>query len=200
MDIISASVMLFLIMDPMGNLPVFSSVLRHIDKKRRRIVLIRELFIALVIMLLFLYAGESILNFLSLQREAISISGAIILFLISLKMIFPTENSHGTNTAAGEEPFIVPLAIPMLAGPSLLATLILFAHQDTSRMFEWTIAVVLAWAASAVILMLGEVFEKIVGDRGLKAIERLMGMLLLMIGVQMFLNGIQSYFGHINAM
>lgn len=199
MDIISAAVMLFLIMDPMGNLPVFSSILRHIDKKRRRIVLIRELLIALGIMLLFLFAGESILNFLSLQREAISISGAIILFLISLKMIFPTDSVMGGNTAAGEEPFIVPLAIPMLAGPSLLATLILFAHQDTSRMFEWTIAVIIAWGASSIILMLGEVFEKMVGERGLKAVERLMGMLLLMIAVQMFLNGIQSYLGHMSS-
>ncbi len=198
MDTISAAVMLFLIMDPMGNLPVFSSILRHIEKKRRRIVLTRELFIALAIMLLFLYAGESILNFLSLQREAISIAGSIILFLISLKMIFP---SHDTNshTAAGDEPFIVPLAIPMLAGPSLLATLILFAHQDTSRMLDWTIAVVLAWGASAVILMFGEVFDRLVGERGLKAVERLMGMLLLMIAVQMFLNGIHSYLDHIRA-
>ncbi|HGS4695944.1 TPA: YhgN family NAAT transporter [Vibrio parahaemolyticus] len=198
MDTISAAVMLFLIIDPMGNLPVFSSILRHIEKKRRRIVLARELFIALAIMLLFLYAGESILNFLSLQREAISISGSIILFLISLKMIFPSHEARG-HTAAGEEPFIVPLAIPMLAGPSLLATLILFAHQDTSRMLDWTIAVVLAWGASAVILMFGEVFERLVGDRGLKAVERLMGMLLLMIAVQMFLNGIHSYFDHVRA-
>jgi multiple antibiotic resistance protein len=141
MDILSASVMLFLIMDPMGNLPVFSAVLRHMDRKRRRTVLLRELFIALFIMLLFLFAGESILNFLSLDKEAISISGAIILFLISLKMIFPSQDSQ-LGFAAGEEPFIVPLAIPMLAGPSILATLILIAHQEPGRMTDWTIALV----------------------------------------------------------
>lgn len=199
MDTISVAVMLFLIIDPLGNLPVFSSILRHIDKKRRRLVLARELVIALAIMLMFLYAGETILDFLSLQREAISISGSIILLLISLKMIFPSEQDSG-KTAAGEEPFIVPLAIPMLAGPSLLATLILLAHQDTSRMFDWTIAVVLAWAGSAVILMFGELFERLVGDKGLKAVERLMGMLLLMIAVQMFLNGLQSYLQHLTEM
>lgn len=198
MDTLSAAVMLFLIIDPMGNLPIFSSILRHIEKKRRRIVLVRELFIALGIMLLFLYAGQTILNFLSLQREAISISGAIILFLISLKMIFPSD-SRTSQTPVGEEPFIVPLAIPLLAGPSLLATLILFAQQDTSRMLDWTIAVVIAWAASVLILMFGEVFERLVGEKGLRAIERLMGMILLMIAAQMFLNGLESYILRINA-
>jgi multiple antibiotic resistance protein len=197
MDILSASVMLFLIMDPMGNLPVFSSVLRHMDRKRRRTVLLRELFIALFIMLLFLFAGESILNFLSLDKEAISISGAIILFLISLKMIFPSQDSQ-LGFAAGEEPFIVPLAIPMLAGPSILATLILIAHQEPGRMTDWTIALVLAWAAASVILSFGELFERLVGPKGLAAIERLMGMLLLMISVQMFLNGIFGYFAHMS--
>ncbi|MFD2177150.1 YhgN family NAAT transporter [Veronia pacifica] len=196
MDMVSAAVMLFLIMDPMGNLPIFSSILRHIEKKRRRKVLIRELLIALVVMLLFLYAGQGILNFLSLQREAISISGSIILFLISLKMIFPSQDKT-TSLAAGEEPLIVPLAIPMLAGPSVLATLILIAHQSPDMMIDWTLALLMAWGASSFILMFGELFEKLVGDRGLAAIERLMGMLLLMISVQMFLNGLVSYFDHI---
>lgn len=199
MDIISTSVMLFLIMDPMGNLPIFSSILRHVDKKRRRRVLIRELVVALIVMMLFLFAGESILSFLSLDKEAISISGAIILFLISIKMIFPSKDSN-LGLAAGEEPFIVPLAIPMLAGPSILATLILVAHQEPGRMMEWSAAVFAAWAASSVILMFGELFERIVGPKGLAAIERLMGMLLLMISVQMFLNGIFSYFEHIMQM
>ncbi|UJF19728.1 YhgN family NAAT transporter [Vibrio sp. SS-MA-C1-2] len=195
MDILSAAVTLFLIMDPMGNLPIFSSVLRHLPKKRRRIVLIRELLIALVIMLVFLYGGEAILSFLGLQQEAILLSGAIILFIISLKMIFPSGDSEGGGFggAAGEEPLIVPLAMPMLAGPSIIATLILFAHQDTTRMGDWTIAVVLAWGASAVILSLGEFFEKLVGEKGLTALERLMGMVLLMISIQMFLNAIESY-------
>lgn len=192
MDIIAPAVMFFLIMDPMGNLPVFSSLLRNVDKKRRRIVLIRELVIALTVMLLFLYSGERILSFLSLQQEAITISGAIILFLISLKMIFPSKDGS-FGVAAGEEPFIVPLAIPMLAGPSILATLILVAHQRPDHMGETAISVIIAWAASSFILLLGELFERVVGEKGLTAIERLMGMLLLMLSVQMFLNGILNY-------
>ncbi|GAB7220569.1 YhgN family NAAT transporter [Vibrio comitans] len=193
MDTISAAVMLFLIMDPMGNLPIFTSLLKHIDKKRRRLVLIRELVIALVVMFLFLFAGEQILTFLGLDKEAVSISGAIILFLISLKMIFPPEGGLGASLGAGEEPLIVPLAIPMMAGPSIIATLILLAHQDPNRMLDWSLALAGAWLASAVILMFSELFQRIVGEKGLKAIERLMGMLLLMIAVQMFLNGIESY-------
>ncbi|GAD88324.1 hypothetical protein VHA01S_004_00980 [Vibrio halioticoli NBRC 102217] len=195
MDTISAAVMLFLIMDPMGNLPIFSSLLKHVDKKRRRIVLIRELVIALLVMLLFLFAGDNILTFLSLNKEAVSISGAIILFLISLKMIFPPEGGLGASLGAGEEPLIVPLAIPLMAGPSIIATLILLAHKDPTRMFDWSLALVAAWLASAVILMFSELFERIVGEKGLQAVERLMGMLLLMIAVQMFLNGIESYLG-----
>ncbi len=199
MDIISTSVMLFLIMDPMGNLPIFSSVLRHVEKKRRRKILVRELLIALAVMLLFLFAGERILTFLSLDKEAISISGAIILFLISLKMIFPSKDSM-IGLAAGEEPFIVPLAIPMLAGPSILATLILVAHQEPDKMLYWAGAVFVAWLASSCILMFGAVFERIIGTKGLAAIERLMGMLLLMISVQMFINGIVGYLKNATAL
>ncbi|WP_261815612.1 YhgN family NAAT transporter [Vibrio gallicus] len=193
MDTLSAAVMLFLIMDPMGNLPVFTSLLKHIEKKRRRIILIRELVIALCVMLIFLFAGETILNFLGLNKEAISISGAIILFLISLKMIFPPVGGLGASLGAGDEPLIVPLAIPLVAGPSIIATLILLAHQEPDRMGDWALALLGAWAASTVILMFSEVFQRVVGEKGLQAIERLMGMLLLMIAVQMFLNGIQSY-------
>ncbi|GAM61473.1 multiple antibiotic resistance protein marC [Vibrio ishigakensis] len=193
MDTLSAAVMLFLIMDPMGNLPVFTALLKHIDKKRRRLILIRELVIALLVMLLFLFAGETILNFLGLDKEAISISGAIILFLISLKMIFPPEGGLSASLGAGEEPLIVPLAIPLVAGPSIIATLILLAHQEPGRMMDWSLALFGAWAASTVILMFSELFQRVVGEKGLKAVERLMGMLLLMIAVQMFLNGIESY-------
>ena len=162
-------------------------------------ILARELIFALLVMFAFLFAGESILSFLSLKQEAVSIGGAIVLFLISLKMIFP---SHEGNSflAAGEEPFIVPLAIPMLAGPSILATLILVSHQDPNRMTDWSIALLGAWGASAVILMFSELFERLVGEKGLTAIERLMGMLLLMISVQMFLDGMIGYFDYMQSM
>ena len=179
-------------MDPLGNLPIFASILRHIDPAKRRKVLIRELVFALIIMLLFLYAGESILSFLNLRSESVSIAGGIILFLIAIKMIFPQPGGVA-GLAAGEEPFIVPMAIPLMAGPSILAALILLAHTDSSRMTDWTIALIIAWVASAVILMFNSLFTRILGEKGLTAVERLMGMVLVMLSVQMFLDGVSNY-------
>lgn len=192
MDTFSAAVMLFLIMDPLGNLPVFLSILRHIDPKRRRKVMMRELLFSLGIMMAFLFAGQQILTFLNLRQEAVSIAGGIILFLIAIKMIFPGPGGV-TGLAAGEEPFLVPMAIPMIAGPSILASLLLLANQAPGRMLDWSLALFLAWLASSVILMFYELFHKLLGERGLTAMERLMGMLLVMISVQMLLDGVHHY-------
>lgn len=193
MDTWSAAITLFLIMDPLGNLPVFMSVLKTIEPKRRRIVLIRELIFSLLIMLGFLFSGQAVLDFLSVKQETVSIAGGLILFLIALKMIFPQPGGV-TGLPAGEEPFIVPLAIPMVAGPSILAALILLANQDHSRMLDWSLALLAAWSVSAVILMFSSVFHRVLGERGLIAIERLMGMILIMISIQMLLDGIGKFY------
>ncbi|OIQ24367.1 YhgN family NAAT transporter [uncultured Vibrio sp.] len=192
MEILSAATMLFLIMDPLGNLPIVLSILKHLDPKRRKKVLFRELLFALAILLLFLFAGQSIMNFLHVEPETLSISGGIILFIIAIKMIFPSAGSI-TGLAAGEEPFIVPMAIPMIAGPSVIAALLLLSSQHPDNMLELSAAVMLAWGATFFILMFSGFFHRILGERGLKAIERLMGLLLVMISTQMFLNGIKGY-------
>ena len=194
MEILSAAAMLFLIMDPVGNLPIFVSILKQVDPKRRRKVLIRELLIALFIMLLFLYTGSALLSFLHLKQEAVSIAGGIILFLIAIRMIFPPEGGV-VGLAAGEEPLIVPLAVPLVAGPSILAALLLLANQEPGRMLDWTLALLAAWVPSVLILLFSERFHKLLGERGLTAMERLMGMILVMISVQMFLDGIADYLG-----
>lgn len=194
MDILSAATMLFLIMDPLGNLPVMLSILKHLDPKRRRVVLVRELFFALIILMLFLFAGKNIMGFLHVQPETLSISGGIILFIISIKMIFPSAGSI-TGLAAGEEPFIVPMAIPMIAGPSVIAALLLLSTQHPDKLLELSASVLLAWGATFIILMFYGFFHKVLGERGLKAVERLMGLLLVMISTQMFLNGVKSYMG-----
>ena len=192
MDTFSAAVMLFLIMDPLGNLPVFLSILRHIDPKRRRKVMIRELLFSLAIMMLFLFVGQQILGFLNLRQEAVSIAGGIMLFLVAIKVIFPSEGGVA-GLAGGGEPLLGAMAIPMIAGPSILASLMLLANQEPARMVDWSLALFMAWAASAVILMFYEVFNKLLGERGLTAVERLMGMLLVMISVQMLLDGVHHY-------
>lgn len=194
MDIWSAAVMLFLIMDPLGNLPIFMSILKSIEPKRRKIVLARELMFALVIMFVFLFSGQAVLDFLNVKQQAVSIAGGIILFLIAIRMIFPNKSKHDDDISE-VEPFLVPLAIPMISGPSILAALILLANQDPLRMTDWSIALFCAWAVSAGILMFSNLFFKLLGERGLIAVERLMGMILIMLSIQMFLDGIGNYFG-----
>ncbi|MBD1390188.1 YhgN family NAAT transporter [Neiella sp. HB171785] len=192
METLSAAAMLFLIMDPLGNLPVFMSILKQVDPKRRRIVLLRELLIALAIMLIFLYTGSAILSFLHLKQEAVSIAGGIILFLIAIRMIFPQPGGV-IGLAAGEEPLIVPMAIPLVAGPSILAALLLLANQEPGRMVDWTLALFAAWVPTTLILLFSQNFHKWLGERGLTAMEKLMGMILVMLSVQMFLDGIADY-------
>lgn len=193
MDTWSAATMLFLIMDPMGNLPIFMSILKTIEPKRRRIVLIRELLFSLAIMFLFLFSGQAMLDFLNVKQEAVSIAGGIILFLIAIRMIFPQPGGVMPSNS-DQEPFLVPLAIPMISGPSILAALILLANQDPTRMTDWSIALLSAWGLSAAILMFSGPLHRLMGERGLTAVERLMGMILIMIAIQMFLDGIGNYF------
>ncbi|MCP2230969.1 YhgN family NAAT transporter [Erwinia aphidicola] len=192
-EMISATILLLLIMDPLGNLPIFMSVLKHLEPKRRRMVLMREMLIALLIMLLFLFAGEKILSFLNLRTETVSISGGIILFLIAIKMIFPGQESSSSGLSAGEEPFLVPLAIPLVAGPSLLATLMLLSHQYPHQMGHLVGALLIAWGATVAILLLSGLFLRLLGDKGVNALERLMGLILIMLATQMFMDGIRAY-------
>ncbi|CAL4324237.1 YhgN family NAAT transporter [Buchnera aphidicola] len=195
-EIISATILLILIMDPLGNLPIFMSVLKNIDSNRRKIVLIREMIISLLIMLLFLFAGEKILTALNLRTETVSISGGIILFLIAIKMIFPSEENVNNVINSHEEPFLVPLAVPLIAGPSLLATLMLLSHQYPNKILYLSGALIIAWSTTVIILLLSELFLRLFSKKGVNALERLMGLVLIMLSTQMFLDGIQSWFQH----
>ena len=197
MDTLSAFITLFLVMDPVGNVPLFLSVLKDVDSKRRQRVVARELLIALVALLAFLFGGSALLDLLSLRQESISIAGAIILFLIAIRMIFPSPYGLMGDTPDGE-PFVVPLAIPAVAGPSAFAISMLLVTSDPSRMLDWSVAVIGAWAATAVILMAAPLLLRALGHRGLVAMERLMGMILVIIAVQMFFDGIQAFLQPLN--
>lgn len=192
MEISSAFITLFLIFDPLGNVPLFLSILKQVAPERRRRVLIRETLIAYAILLTFFLLGGYLLELLHLRRETISVSGGIILFIIALRMIFP-----GSGGIAGElpegEPFVVPLAIPLFAGPSALAALLLLEESNAGGGFALWVALTLAWLASAIILVFSTTLYRVLGERGLIALERLMGMLLVMVAVQMFLDGIARY-------
>ena len=192
MTIAAAAILLFLILDPLGNIPVFLSLLKGLPPARQRRVLARELLIALGVLMLFLWGGQYLLDVMHLRQESVSIAGGIILFLIGLRMIFPPRDGIMGEMPEGE-PFIVPIAIPMIAGPSGMAAVMLLGSQEPGRMGEWSLALVIAWAATAAILFLAPSLQKLLGNRVLTAIERLMGMVIVAISVQMLLDGIARY-------
>lgn len=192
MTTLSAAILLFMILDPLGNVPVFLSLLNPLTPARRRIVLARELLIALGVLFAFLWAGQYILAAMHLRQESVSIAGGIVLFLIGLRMIFPSSENMFGDSGDGE-PFIVPLAIPMVAGPSGMAAVMLLGTQEPLRMADWSQALLLAWLATAVILFSATWLYRLLGRRALMAVERLMGMLLVALSVQMFLDGVAAY-------
>lgn len=191
MTLLSATILLFLVMDPLGNVPPFVAALARVAPERRTRVVARELLIALAALVLFLFGGRSALDLLGIREESIAIAGGIVLFLISMRMLFP--GSMGSDEQIEGEPFIVPLAIPFVAGPSALATLLLLAGREGARPTVLLGALLLAWAASAIILLAAPLLQRALGERGLVALERLMGLLLVALSVQLFLDGLRSY-------
>jgi len=192
-SILSTAVLLFFLMDPLGNIPVLLSVLKGIPPKRQRFIIVRELLIALVILIIFLFGGQRILSFLHLQQESVTIAGGIILLIIGLRLIFPNKDGV-MGKQPGGEPFIVPIAIPMIAGPSVLAMLMLLTQNGTGQMSNWLFALLMAWGLSAILLLTAPFLYKILRERGLHAIERLMGMILVMMAVQMLIDGFKVLF------
>lgn len=193
MDILSATLLLLTIMDPLGNVATFVSALRPVPPEKRLRVIARELVVALVILVAFLFAGPWLLSLLHLKQEALFISGGIVLFLIALKMIFP-PSKHDEEPMS--EPFIVPLATPMVAGPSVLATLLVLVSTQPEHLWRWFAALLIAWGLTAAVLLSAPAIARVLKDNGSLAVERLMGMLLVMVAVQMFLNGIEHYLKH----
>jgi multiple antibiotic resistance protein len=193
MTTLSAAILLFLIMDPLGNIPLFLSLLKDVPPKRRRAVMVRELLIALAVLLMFLMGGQLILRLLQLREESISIAGGIVLFLIGIRMVFPPAEGGIFGQAGEGEPFIVPMAIPGVAGPSAMAALLLLTNTQPGRTADWAIALLCAWLATAVILLSSTYLFRWLGESVLTALERVMGMLLIALSVQMFLGGLAAY-------
>lgn len=189
MDVISTGLTLLLVMDPLGNIPNFMSALRRVPEERRVGVILRECLVALGILLAVLVGGRGFMGVFGLSSEALRISGGIMLFLIALRMIFPPAGGEGSEVQE-EEPFIVPLAVPLIAGPSLIATLMVLTGNPAQTLWPVFLALAGAWSVSTVILLGAPFFARILRRRGLMAVERLMGMLLVVLAVQMFLDGL----------
>ena len=189
---LSAFILLLLVLDPLGNLPTFMTLLRNVEPGRRARVILRECAIALALLFLFLGFGESFLLVMGLSQSSLGIAGGIILFLIALRMVFESSENVFGGLPQGE-PFIVPLAIPFLAGPSALATVILLGTKHDVSVPTAMLALVLAMGVTAGVLLLGARITKVVGVRGLEAMQRLMGLLLTAIAVEMFLRGVVEF-------
>lgn len=192
MTFASAVVLLFLVMDPLGNIPLFLLALKDTPRDRQTRVIVRELLIALGVLLAFLFLGGHLMRLLGLSEASLGIAGGIILLLIALRMIFPTRDFNLQQETKGE-PLIVPLAIPYVAGPSALATVLLLMSREPERWPEWVAAVFLAWLSCVPIFLLSGHFRRWLGDRGLVAVERLMGLLLVTLAVELLLKGLGGF-------
>lgn len=191
MDLISAIILLVIVTDPLGNLPIVSACLER--TKRPMYFIAREVLLALCVLLAFLFIGPFLMRSLDLSQEALRLAGGIILFLIAIKMIFPTDTSW-LGLHEGEEPLLFPVAVPLVAGPSAVATVTLFSAQHPEMMGIWLIAITVSMAVSLLVFAFAPVLHRIMGHRGLAAVERLMGMLLTVIAVQMLISGIEDVY------
>jgi multiple antibiotic resistance protein len=188
----SAAVLLFLVLDPFGNIPFFIAALQNVPRERHKRVIVRELVIAFFVLVVFLFAGEHILKALQISEPALRAAGGTVLFLIAIRMVFPRPGVSVGEELSGE-PFIVPLAIPYVAGPSALASVLLIMNQEPQRWPEWLGALFLAWLLTGFIILMSSVLAKRLGKRVLIAIERLMGMLLVALAIQMLMTGIRQF-------
>ena len=191
---LSSFVTFLLVMDPLGNAPLFLTSLQRTKPERRQWVILRECLIALGVMVAFLFLGRTMLSVLHIDDAALQAAGGVILLLISIRMVFPTPERNLAEPMTHDEPFIVPLAVPYIAGPSLLAVIVVLVSQDADN-WPWFLGgLVLAWLVTAVTLYFSGFLQRVVGTRALVAVERLMGMILVIMAVQMMFDGTKAFF------
>ncbi|MEF9995797.1 MAG: MarC family protein [Burkholderiaceae bacterium] len=189
---VSALVLLLLVADPIGGIPIFIAALKDVPPERRTRVIVRECLIAFLVLTTFAFFGRPFLDLIGLSDVSLQIGGAVVLMLVALRMVFPHEDGVFGQSPGGE-PFIVPLAVPALAGPSALATVLLLVGKDPSRTWVWIGAVAVTMIVSAIVLAFAERIQKLVGERTTVAFERLIGLVLAAIAVEMLLRGIRTY-------
>lgn len=191
MNLATLAIMLFLIMDPIGNIPIYVKELSKFSPARQRLIVLREMGLALGMMLLFSLIGEYIFWAIGVNAIAVGLSSGVILFMIALKMLFPQGERYPEHWSYGDEPFIVPLVVPAIAGPGLLATIMLFSHMEPSvpKMLS---AIGLAWLAALSVLIGAPWLKRNFNQNAMTACERLMGMILILLATQRFLEGIRA--------
>jgi MarC family membrane protein len=186
----SATILLLLITDPFGNIPTFANALKHVAPERRAWVIVREISIAFGVLLAFMFVGQGFLKLMGLHQTSLQLAGGVVLFLIALRMIFPPPVAPETTFEG--EPLIVPLAIPAVAGPSALATVILLVSQAPERRLEWIAALTVTMVVGAIVLLLADRIQRLLGERFVMAMERLMGLILVAVAVEMMVRAFQA--------
>jgi MarC family membrane protein len=190
---LSAIILLLLVVDPFGNVPLVNAMLADVPLARRRGVVVRECGIAFVVLAAFMAFGPEILAVMHLSETSLAIAGGVILFMIAIRMVFAhPEGAFGLQKGRGE-PLVVPLAIPLIAGPSALATVMLLASREPRQLGMLAAALVVAMAVATAVLLAGERLQRWMGDRGMQAMARLMGLILTAIAVEMLLGGIRAF-------
>jgi multiple antibiotic resistance protein len=192
MTLFSAAMLLFLVMDPFGTIPLFMTALAHVDERRHTRIIVRELIIALGVLVVFLFLGQYLLRLLQVGETALTAAGGTILLLIAIKMIFPRSGGLTEDVESGE-PFIVPLAVPYVAGPSAMASILLIMNRDPGRWPEWLAALTISWLVTGVIIAMSGALLRRLGKSVLVAVERLMGMVLVAIAIQMRMSGVAQF-------
>ena len=193
-DFLSAFILLLLVLDPFGSLPIYISVLRGVAPQRRRVVALRESLIAFAVLAAFMLGGQVFLDVMRLSERSLEVAGGVILLIIAVRMIFSSGSGVYESPAEGTEPFIFPLAVPLLAGPSAMASVLLLASREPARMAVWMGALTAAMAVSALVMLTADRLRRLLGDSMVAAIEKLMGLVLTAVAVEMILAGLKRYF------
>lgn len=191
---LSALILLLLVLDPFGSLPIFIPIMRSVPKERRLRVAAREVGLAFAVLLAFMFLGDSFLRLMHLSERSLEVAGGVILIIIAIRMIFSHGGESAYGVEVGREPFIFPLAVPLLAGPSAMATVLLLASRQPDRIYEWVGALATAMLISFLCLILADRIRKLLGDSVVSALEKLMGLVLTAIAVEMILAGLKRYF------
>lgn len=191
---VSALVLLLLVLDPFGSLPIFISVLKAVAPERRWKVALREVSIAFAVLAVFMVAGQGFLQLMRLSERSLEVAGGVILLIIAMRMVFHGGGEVYASAGDGREPFIFPLAVPLLAGPSAMATVLLLASRQPDNLWTWMGALTAAMVVSGTVLLLADRLRKLLGGSMVAAIEKLMGLVLTAIAVEMILAGLKRYF------
>jgi len=193
-EILKLTILFLIIVDPFGNVPLFVGVLRHFSVKQQRAIILREMLIALGVMLLFFFFGNAILELLGVSDFSLQITGGIILFLIATEMIFsaPKDESQISPDEI-RDPMIVPLAIPAIAGPAILAALTVYSSGLDHSSFVVLVSLLITWFITTGVLLMSPVIKKL-GNIALSAIEQLFGFFVVLLSLDMIISGLQKAF------